>query len=393
VAVIAPLAAALLIVSEVRAVPREDVMAHASEFSTHVWTMTAANTVADCADDYESDYSPGTWVGLPYDWGGYMDIEEFDREIADGYGAGSHSWHGILECTAGLDCSGFVSMTLEAAHNTTSTFPDVSTPIDWSELERGDMIDDPGSHMVLFAHFAEDGSPVFWESSSSYGAHVNNSGGWGYVDGYAPLRFDDIEDGASTGTAASPREITAFPYTDYGWTAGAASDVIDSYACAPDTDEGGPEVLYRFEVEGPGTVTAVVSDADDVDIDVHILSGPSGEDCLDRDDTQAEARVDAGEVWISADTYVGRREYAGPYVLVVDFVPDDPGDGDPADGDNGDGADTGALPLGTDARPGALSPFPTGCDSAAATVGLAPSGLAALLSAVRLRRHRVRAKV
>jgi hypothetical protein len=345
------------------AVPREDVMANASAFATHTWTMTEANTRADCSDDYESDYSPGTYTGLPYDWGGYMDIAEFDAQIADGYGAGSHSWHGTLECTAGLDCSGFVSMTLEAGHYTTSTFPDVSTEIDWDELQRGDMIDDAGSHMVLFAHFAQDGSPVFWESSGSYGVHVNNSGGWGYVDGYVPYRFDDIVDGSSTGTADAPKEIEAFPYTDYGWTAGAASDEIDSYACDDDIDEGGPEVLYHFTAEQGGTVTAAVSDDDGVDIDVHILTAPTGSACLDRDDALATAPVEAGDVWISADTYVGDREYSGPYVLVVDFAADE-GAG-PAGGDTGLD-DTGGSPRGADIvhlSPGTMVPMDRGCST------------------------------
>jgi hypothetical protein len=74
------------------AIPREDVLDNAAIYAAHAWTSTAANQYATCSDgDYESDYPPGDYVGLPYDWGGYMTIDEFEGQLADGYGAGSHS--------------------------------------------------------------------------------------------------------------------------------------------------------------------------------------------------------------------------------------------------------------------------------------------------------------
>lgn len=302
------------------AVPREDVLENASQYASHVWTMTNANTTADCDSDYESDYSAGTYTGLPYDWGGYVDLDEFDDQIADGYGAGGHSWDGVLSCTTGVDCSGFVSKTWETGHYSTSTFDSVTSDIDWGDLERGDAINDAGSHVVLYTHTGEDGWPVFWEASGGASkVHINNDGGWSYVDGYQPIRFDDIEAGTSTGTSSSPRVISAFPYTDYGWTPGSASDVFDVYNCS-DANESGPEMLYRFTTDVPGIVTAVVSDESGVDIDVYVLTAPSEDACLGRDDTEVSVSVDAGEVWLALDTYVGSQEYSGPYVLSVDFV-------------------------------------------------------------------------
>ena len=328
---------AMALSGPVFAVPRERVLDNASQYGTHAWAATSANETASCSDDYESDYSPGTYVGLPYDWGGYMSIEEFDAQIADGYGAGSHSWHGSLECTAGVDCSGFLSMVWETGHYSTSTLYGGASEIDWDSIERADAVNDAGSHVVLFTHINQDGWPVFWEANGGASkVRLNSQSGWSYLDGYQPYRFDGIEDGASSGTAENPKVIEAFPYTDYGWTAGAASDAFDVYSCS-DADESGPEVLYRGTVSGPGTVTAVVSDADGVDIDVHILTAADADSCVGRGDVEVTAYVEGTTFWLALDTYAGSSEQSGPYVVTVDFVaggeppPDDTGEPEPMD--------------------------------------------------------------
>lgn len=58
-------------------------------------------------------------MGLPYDWGGYMTLFQFDQQINAGYGAGSYPEHGVLSCTAGVDCSGFVSKAWDSGHYAT----------------------------------------------------------------------------------------------------------------------------------------------------------------------------------------------------------------------------------------------------------------------------------
>lgn len=377
------------------AIPREDALATASRYATHVWTATEANQYADCSSDYESNYAPGTYTGLPYDWGGYMSLDEFDAEIAAGYGAGSHSWHGSLSCTAGVDCSGYVSMVWASSHVSTSTLYTVADEISWSELERADAINDAGSHVVLFTHLGEGDWPVWWESSGGADkVHINNSSGWSYIDGYVPNRFEDIEDGSSTGTADNPRSISAFPFEDHWWTPGAASDEIDVYSCS-DADESGPEVLYRFETTLPGTLTAVVSDESGVDIDLHVLESPDGDRCLGRDDTELSVHVEAGEVWLSLDTYVGSREYSGAYLLTVDFEADAGAEPEPGDGGDSGGADSGGLDSGEAPPPpadfGALPGQPVGFSELGGACGCGssrPALLALLLGLFSLRRAR-----
>ncbi len=351
------------------ATTREDALNNAAAYALHTWTATSANYTASCSSDYASNYAAGTYMGLPYDWGGYMTLVEFDAGIAAGDGAGSHSWHGILECTVGVDCSGFLSMVWEVGHYSTSTFYDTTTDIDWDDIERADAVNDSGSHVVMYTHLSEGGWPVFYEASGGADkVHLNSDGGWSYVDGYQPIREDHIQDGGSTGTADAPIQIGAFPYTDYRWTAGAASDDIDVYNCSA-ADESGPEMLYRFHTDTGGQLTARVSDDSEVDIDIHVLTAPDGDSCLGRDDTEVSVYVPPGDVWLSLDSYVGGQEYPGPYILTADFVADgtppedtDPPDTDTGAGDSGgaDGGDRDPVPAGR-TLPGELVEGPGGC--------------------------------
>lgn len=401
IAVLAGLFAAVLapaVVPAAHAIPREDVLDNAARYAAHAWESSRDNQYAECTDgDYTSDYPSGSYVGLPYDWGGYVTLDEFDDQIADGYGAGSHSWHGILSCTTGVDCSGFVSMVWETGHYSTSSFGGgPTTEIGWSQVERGDAVNDPGNHVVLFTHETDAGWPVFYEASgSAEKVRLNATGGWSYVDGYQPIRFDDIEDGPSSGTRGAPRDITAFPFSDFRWTAGAASDRIDSYACAPDTDESGPEVLYRFQAATAGTLEVLVSDDVGVDVDVHVLTAAEGDACIARADTTISVEVEPGEVWIAVDTWVGDQEFPGAYILSATFdgrlgtldgtePGPDTGDEEPVDTDEApvDEEDPAELDRDRDApRATRVGPEeePGGCGCASGAGPAAPLGLLGLV--------------
>lgn len=330
-----------LLVASAFAIDREDVLDQAADYAFHPWTMTSVNETAACSSDYQSDYVAGSYRGLPYDWGGYYTLEEYDQAIADGLGAGSHSWHGILSCTAGVDCSGFLSQVWDTQHYSTSTFYSVTTDIAVTDLLRADAVNDAGSHVVLFTYETGAGMPVFYEAAgSAQRTRLNSSAGWSYLDGYQPIRYDDITDGASSATVGAPIEIEAFPFEDFRWTAGAASDVIDSYSCSPGTDESGPEVLYKFSVAQAGTLHAVVSDDEGVDVDLHVMTSPDGTNCLARNDSEVTVEVGPGEVWLALDTYVGTREFPGPFLLDVTF---DGVVGEPPPIDTGDPEDTGST--------------------------------------------------
>src|SRR5690606_12092851 len=97
--------------------------------------------------------------------------------------------------------------------------------------------------------------------------------------------------------------ITSFPYANDGTTVGAASDEVDSYACASSTNEAGPEVVYRVSLPEAGRLSASVTDGDGVDVDVHLLDAPGGNGCLARGDSSLSYNLDPGDYFIVVDTW------------------------------------------------------------------------------------------
>ncbi len=308
-----------------QAIPRQTVISRARAFATHPWRCTSANLTASCVPaGYQSDFIVGDHAGLPYDWGGFMTLHEFDTQIAEGYAAGSHSDDGVLSCTSGLDCSGYVSQCWRAGHNSTRTIPNISTEIAREDMVRGDAFNKAGSHVILFSHLKADGTPYMYESSG-YHVHPTFTKGWSYVNGYIPRRYNHIEDaprGEPLGSIDRPIDITNFPYSVRNRTTDAPSDHFDYCAAAPTVDETGPEQVYRVNLTSPGILTASVACDPNVDIDVHFYSSLSESSCFARHDTSITHAVDCGEYFIVADTYVSNgTELAGAYTLTVDFTP------------------------------------------------------------------------
>lgn len=116
------------------------------------------------------------------------------------------------------------------------------------------------------------------------------------------------------GTNASPIVIDAFPYAARGTTAG-KQDLNATYACGTQ-NESGPEVVYQFALTRKSRVTAwLEGDNASVDVDIHILNGSTATTaCVARNNTIAEADLDAGTHYLVVDTFSGETK-AGAYVL------------------------------------------------------------------------------
>lgn len=115
--------------------------------------------------------------------------------------------------------------------------------------------------------------------------------------------------------------VDQFVFHDERDTSSEGASTLDGYACSPDTDESGPEIVYRVTVPTDGFLSAAVYEAEGVDVDVHILSALDPATCLARGNYDARADVTAGDVWIVVDTYVsGGVPLSGAFALDIGFV-------------------------------------------------------------------------
>ncbi|MBW2458329.1 MAG: hypothetical protein JRI68_27750 [Deltaproteobacteria bacterium] len=312
----------LLLASSASAISRDEVMVRAKAFAFHPWTCTSANLTASCDGGYHSVYVTGDYMGLPYDWGGYMTKFQFDQQIASGHGAGSYPDDGVLSCTSGLDCSGFVSKAWGVGHFTTSSLHQTSSSISQSAMLPGDAFNESGYHVTLYSHTLGNGDPVMYEAVG-YNTHLSMPG-WSWVNGYVPRRLNGITGTTAVDPPGSPENpivIGSFPYTHSGNTLQSKSDVLDGCGASPDKNESGPEVIYEVNFSGPGTVTLSVQDDSNADIDVHLYTSMNTSDCVARHDNALSYPVDCGKYYVVADTFKGSTEYPGAYTLTVDFSP------------------------------------------------------------------------
>jgi len=116
---------------------------------------------------------------------------------------------------------------------------------------------------------------------------------------------------------------------DEGDTAQSTSDVANTYDCAPDTLELGPEVVYHFSTAHAGDFRAELSDGQGVDIDLHLLQNPeidaSGHvtGCIGRaHEVLVVEDLPAGDYVVVADSWTsaGGQEYAGSFRVAFEFV-------------------------------------------------------------------------
>lgn len=132
-------------------------------------------------------------------------------------------------------------------------------------------------------------------------------------------------DPATTPTGDCPAGVICvdrFPFTDTSTTTGGAAD-LEGYACAPSTDESGPEVVYRVQLDQDGFLAAGLRDLPaGVDVDVHLLEQLDAGSCVDRGHWNAAALLPAGTWFVVVDSWVdgAGQVQDGEYTLDLGFT-------------------------------------------------------------------------
>ncbi len=183
-------------------VSRYEIMATAVAYLNHTWRATEANRfhgvdpdgvrvdTPDAAFPAPSPTSyPGWWQpggmnqGIPYQWGGFSSLEEFDRGIAAGKFAGDVAtpWKrqvlegGVSRYAVGIDCSGFISRCWKLPRPfSTRELPGLcERVVNWDDLRPGDILNTRNEHVILFARWNdpqrlgllvyETGCPPTWK--------------------------------------------------------------------------------------------------------------------------------------------------------------------------------------------------------------------------------------
>jgi hypothetical protein len=180
-------------------VTRTEIMSSAKALAEHHWLCREVNRHAACVRNYRVPWKSGDSVtGVAYNWGGMDDAVGFDRKLSIGRGAGAHKRDGVTSCTAGVDCSGFVSLCWMQRHKYgTATISQVANSFAgniFRDLLPGDALDKPGSHIVLFAGYNPDGTINVYEASGSESRVVLTKSDWVRFKDYIPIRYKQIKD-------------------------------------------------------------------------------------------------------------------------------------------------------------------------------------------------------
>jgi hypothetical protein len=153
---------------------RRDALRIADTYTLHQYVCSSSNLAPSNVTDPGGDIvrTPswlvvGTNARIPYKWGGFSTIAQFDAGMANGRYAGDIHTDGVSSYAYGVDCSGYVSRCWQMTyHASTSYMPTITTQYaSWDNLKPGDAIHKVG-HVRLFLKRNTNGSFKIIEASA-----------------------------------------------------------------------------------------------------------------------------------------------------------------------------------------------------------------------------------
>lgn len=153
-------------------ITRAEILAIARRYAEHKWSANSDHVFhgldmnGNQVDTPDKDYRAGGFtvgeenVGIPYKWGGFSSIDQFDQGISENMFAGHLPNKGSSPASpqaVGVDCSGLVSRCwdLPKKHSTRSLGNLCYYLDSYEDLEPGDIINSFDGHAVIFESFAD----------------------------------------------------------------------------------------------------------------------------------------------------------------------------------------------------------------------------------------------
>ena len=180
-------------------VKRDRIIAIAEDYATlHYYVAKKNIDASNCPNSICPDPVAGWKTGIVYCWGGDNTTSQFLYRLKeeDAVYGNKKTWSPTSydSCSAGVDCSGFVSNTWTSPRMDTNEFWDISDSIDYEDLRMGDAINKNG-HIRLFDYYVSNLETIMiYESTSGGGTlwkcvHRSLSRS-SYFRGYTPIRYN-----------------------------------------------------------------------------------------------------------------------------------------------------------------------------------------------------------
>jgi len=186
-------------------------------YTTHEWTASASNITNGRINDpngVEIETPPWVEVGnniqIPYMWGGFWSLAEFDNRLLNEKYAGDIATSGVSQYCGGVDCSGFVSKCWKLPYQFSTRMMDDWITVaysSWSEIKPADAIHKVG-HVRMFVSANPNGSLLTVESSGADWRVSYRSFNLSQLTAYTPRYYINILGSPSTIARSELNSIT-----------------------------------------------------------------------------------------------------------------------------------------------------------------------------------------